>query len=553
VGGVRERLAESVAALRGVFANPGLRRVEIAFAGSAIGNFAFSLTVAVYAYRHGGATAVGLVTAVRLAVAAVIAPFAASLSDRFPRRRVMLASDVARLAAVALIAAVVSSGGSDLGVYALAVAASVAGTVFRPAEASLLPLLARSPAELTAANVTSSTFDSVGVFAGPALAAFLFAIGGATSSFLLVAATFAWSTINVARIPATREGDREAAEGGAHGEGLAALTGGFRAIVAEPRLRLVIGLYAAQCFAAGALTVLIVTTALELLGTGNAGVGLLQAACGVGAVVGAGVTLALVARKRLAGDFGLGLVLFGLPLVAIGAAPSAAVAAVALAVLGIGNTMVDITSITLLQRTAPTEVAGRVFGVLEGTLVAALALGAVVAPGLIALVHIRATLVIVGAVLPVLAVLFWQRLAAVDAGAHVPEEQLAALRTVPFLTALPLQTLEYLAGRLTPVELRAGSYLFHQDDEGDRFYLLRKGSLAIELAEGDKVEAAPAFVGEIALLRDVPRTASVRAVDDASLLALERDDFLAAVTGQARARAGAEDVVGTRLGAATVG
>lgn len=553
MGGVRERLAESAAALRGVFANPGLRRVEIAFAGSAIGNYAFSLSVAVYAYRQGGPTAVGVVTAVRLAVAAAIAPFAASLSDRYPRRRVMLASDVARLSAAALIAVVVSAGGSDLGVYALAVAASVAGTVFRPAEASLLPVLARSPSELTAANVTSSTFDSVGVFAGPALAAFLFAVGGATSAFVLVAATFAWSTLNVARVPATREGGAESAEGGAHGEGLAALTGGFRAILHEPRLRLVIGLYAAQCFAAGALTVLVVTTALELLGTGNAGVGLLQSACGVGAVIGAGVTLALVARKRLAGDFGLGLVLFGLPLVAVGAAPSTAVAAVALGVLGIGNTMVDITSITLVQRATPTEVAGRVFGVLEGTLVAAIALGAVVTPGLIALVDIRATLVIVGAVLPALAVLSWRRLASVDAGAHVPEEELAALRTVPFLAVLPLQKLEYLAARLARVELTAGSFLFHEGDEGDRFYVLESGSVAIELSGGEKVERAPAYVGEIALLRDVPRTASVRALEASTLLALEREDFLAAVTGQARAHAGAEDVVGTRLGAATVG
>jgi CRP-like cAMP-binding protein len=103
------------------------------------------------------------------------------------------------------------------------------------------------------------------------------------------------------------------------------------------------------------------------------------------------------------------------------------------------------------------------------------------------------------------------------------------------------------------VELVAGSYLISEGDEGDRFYILESGTIAIELPEGDKLEEAPAFAGEIALLRNVPRTASVRVVDDARFFALERHDFLGAVTGQARARAGAEDVVGARLRAATAG
>ncbi|HZP74337.1 MAG TPA: MFS transporter [Gaiellaceae bacterium] len=546
--GIRARLAESAAALRGVFANPGLRRVELAFAGAAIGKYAFSLSVAIYAFHHGGATAVGVVAAIRYAVSGVIAPFAATLSDRYPRRRVMLASDLGRLCCVAAIAAIVADGGPRLAVYVLAVAGSVFGTVFRPAEASLLPVLAVSPEELTAANVASSTFDSVGIFAGPALAAFLFALGGATSGFALVAVTFLWSSLNVLRIPATPE---PRVDDALPEEGFGALVGGFRAIAGEPRLRLLIGLYSAQCLAAGALTVLVVATAIDRLGLGNAGVGLLQAACGVGAVVGAGVTLSLVGRKRLAGDFALGLVAWGLPLVAVGLVVNTAVTAIALGVLGIGNTMVDITAITLIQRTAVTEVAGRVFGVLEGALVASLALGALAAPALISAAGLRTTLIVAGSFLPVLAVLSWRQLGRIDAGAHVPEAQVAALRTVPFLAVLPLQTIEYLAERVADVSLRAGEELFRRGDHGDRFYVLREGVLAVELDAGDKRLEAPAYVGEIALLHDVPRTATVRVVEDAQLTALERQDFLAAVTGQARARARADDVVGARLGAAT--
>src|SRR5581483_4148723 len=245
--------------------------------------------------------------------------------------------------------------------------------------------------------------------------------------------------------------------------------------------------------------------------------------------------LSLVGRRRLGGDFALGLVAWGLPLVVIGLVANTAVAVVALIVLGIGNTIVDITAVTLIQRTAAPEVAGRVFGVLEGMLVASLAIGAVVAPALISGIGLRATLIVVGAVLPALAVLSRRQLGRIDAGARVPEAQIAALRTVPFLSVLPMQTIEYLAERLAEVGLAPGEELFHRGDHGDRFYVVRSGAVAVELDAGDKVLEAPAYVGEIALLHDVPRTATVRAVRETALLALERHDFLAAVTGQARA------------------
>jgi MFS family permease len=209
VQGIRTRVGEAAAALRGVFANPGLRRIELAFAGSAIGDYAFFLTLGVFAYRQGGATAVGVVTAVRLAVAATVSPFTASLADRFPRRRVMLGADLGRCAAVAVAGTLAAAGSAATAVYALAVLTSVFATAFRPAEASLLPVLAATPEELVAANVTSSTFESVGIFAGPAIAAPLYAVGGAWAAFAFVAATYAWSSLNVARIPAA--GERSAA------------------------------------------------------------------------------------------------------------------------------------------------------------------------------------------------------------------------------------------------------------------------------------------------------------------------------------------------------
>jgi MFS family permease len=548
VGMLRSRFGESFAALKGVFANPDLRRVQLAYAGSSMGNFAYGVAIAVYAYQHGGATAVGVVTAVRQIIAAGIAPFAASLADRFPRERVMLFSDVGRLVTVGVTAALVTSGSPALIVYVVATFTTILGTIFRPAEAALMPLLARSPEELTAANVSSSTFDSTGVFVGPMIAAFLLALSGPAAALTFNAATFAWSAYFIARVRTPAGAAARARHGrGGWGE----LVGGFKAIAAEPRLRLLIGLYGAQCFVAGALGVFVVVIALRLLGLGTAGVGLLQAACGVGALLGAAVALSLVARARIAADFAIGLLLWGTPLLLVGAAPTAVVAALALGVVGVGNTLVDISAMTLLQRAAPPEVAGRVFGCLESVIVGSIALGAVTTPGLIALLGVRGALFAIGALLPVLSILRWRSLGAIDVGSRVAPERVAALRAVPFLTPLPLETLERLAGELIDVELPAGATLFEQGDAGDRFYVLHKGSLEIVLPDATKVEEAPSFVGEIALLRDIPRTAAVRAQTDASLWALERNDFLDAVAGHSRSRASADELAVTRLGAVT--
>ena len=549
---LRGRIAESLGALRGAFSNPDLRRVQLAYMGSSVGIYANSIAVAVYAFRHGGATAVGVFMFVRLAIAATTAPFAASLADRYRQERVMLGSDLLRVATLAASCAVVAAHAPALALYVLATLTSIFGAAFRPAEASLLPTLARSPEELTAANVSSSTIDSVGSFAGPAAGALLLALSGPAVVFAAVAITFAWSASFVARVRPGRVSaatPHEADE--AVAEEFAGLAGGLRAIRAEPRLRLLIGLYGAQCLVAGALGVLVVVTAIDVLGLGNAGVGLLEAASGVGSIVGAGVALALVGRKRLAGDFGVGIVLWGAPLVLLGLLPHMWLALLALGLVGLGNTLVDISAMTLLQRTAPAEASGRVFGVLESVIVGSLAIGSLAAPLLVHTLGARGALMATGTLLPVLALLRRGRLVAIDDGARIPEEQLAALRRVPFLAVLPLQRLEALAGGAVRVELEAGATLFERGDPGDRFYVLDEGVLEIALPEGVKDEHAPAYVGEIALLRDVPRTATVRARGPARLWALERSAFLEAVTGHARSNASADAVVVARVGVAS--
>ena len=540
---LRRQIGESLTAVRAVFSNRDIRRAQLAFGGSVIGNYAYLTAVAVFAFHHGGATAVGVFTFVRLAIAAVVAPMAATLGDRFRRELVMIGADLGRIVTVSGAAVAIFVGAPSLVVYLFATLTTVVGTAFRPAEAALLPTLARSPEELTAANLASSTFDSVGLFAGPAVGAALLVAGGPGAVFCVTVATFAWSVLLLSGIhtspPVATEGAREEHSG---------MWAGVRSIRAESRLRLLIGLYGAQCLVAGVLNVLIVATALDLLKLGNAGVGLLDAMVGVGALAGAAVVLALVGRKRLAADFGLGLVLWSAPLAVLGLLPHTAVALAVLAVVGVGNTLVDVTAVTLVQRTTPREVVGRVFGVLESMLVAALGAGALLAPALIAVIGIRGALLAVGLALPVLTALCWRQLAVVDAGAAVPEDRLAAVRQVPFLSTLPLPGIEGLATRLERVDLAAGEVLFERGDVGDRFYIVTEGTVEIDLPEGVKVEHAPAYVGEIALLHEIPRTATVRAATACVLWALERDDFLTAVLGHDRSHRAADDIASARLG-----
>jgi MFS family permease len=544
---VAAQVGESLGALRGVFANRQIRNVQLAFAGAVTATYGYSIAIAVYAYQHDGVTAVGVLGFVRLATAAAIAPLAASLADRHRRERVMLASDVARFATVGAAAIVAALAWPAMVVYALAVVATVAGTVFRPAEAALLPTIARSPDELTAANVSSSTIDSVGSFVGPALGAFLLAVQGPTVVFAVTAAAYAWSAAFIARVqaPATETASPE--DAAKSDEGGHDLLAGLRAIRHEPRLRLLIGLYGAQTMVAGALGVLVVVTALSLLGLGSAGVGLLEAASGVGSIVGAGVMLALVARRQLGRDLALGIFLWGAPLVLVGLLTNTAVAIAAWFLVGLGNTLVDIAAITLLQRAVQPSIAARVFGVLESMLVAGLALGALLAPLLVHTIGARAALMATGGLLPILALLTWGKLRTVDAGARVDPDVIAAFRSVPFLAPLPLHTLEYLGGQASPVHLENGEVLFRRGEGGDRFYLLRQGAIEIDLDQAVKREDAPAYVGEIALLRDVPRTATVRAVEACELYAVERDDFLSAVVRHSASRGIAQDVVATRI------
>ena len=540
---LRERLRDTRRSFGRVFRNPNIRRIEGAWAASVMAHWSYGIALAVFAYRDGGAAAVGLIGLVRFLPSAIASPFAAVLSDRFRRERVIVTAELTRAVLLAATTAVVVLEGPSALVYVLAAFVAVAYSAVRPAQAALLPSLAKTPQELTAANVTSSTIESLGVFGGPAIGGLLLAATSPDVVFGAAAGAFLVAALLVSRVHVETEPEpREAREGM-----LAEFAAGFVTLAHEKGLRVLVLLLVSQTLVAGALNVLLVVSALELLDLGEEGVGFLNSAVGIGGLVGAVVSAALIGR-RLTTNFLIGILLWGIPIGLIGVFPEPATALIFLALVGLGNTLVDVSAFTLLQRAVPDEVLARVFGAVQGLWVATIGIGAIVTPLLIAAVGIRGALMITGVFLPILATLFRGRLSQLDE-VPVPERELALLHGIDLFAPLPAPILESLARALIPVRLKAGEELFRQGDIGDRYYIVADGVVEI-LVDGQVVrETGPGgYFGEIALLRDIPRTATVRAKNDVELLALDRDDFIAAVTGHAASAEAADSVIAARLG-----
>ena len=552
--GLGSRAAGSAAAFAEVFRNPNLRWLELAWTASIIGHYAYLIAVSVYAYEVGGASAVGLVFLARLIPAAIAAPFAGLLGDRFPRERVLIGTNLTRIVLVGAAAIAALAEAEPIVVYVLAIAATIVNTPFRSAQAALTPTLARSPSELTAANAVASGVDSLAFFIGPALAGIFMAVASSGVVFAITAGLIVISTLFLLLIR-IEETERPRAEIEANTV-LSELFAGFRAIGANRSLSVLMALVAAQPAVAGAVQVFVVVASVELFDLGTGGVGLLNSAIGIGAFLGAIAALSLTGVRRLSPAFMAGIATWGFPLMLLGIWPEAALAVVLFAVIGFGNSIAMVAGMTLVQRTVADEVMARVFGIIQMLVMVSMGIGAALAPALISAFGIEGALIAAGAFLPVLVALLGRPVARIDATAKAPSaDELRILTGVPIFTPLPGASLEQLAARLVPLRVEAGSVIVREGDEGDRFYIVADGELEVwqdhvtigGLAAGD-------YFGEIALLRDTSRTATVIATTDAVLYALDREDFLAAVTGHAQSAEAAETVMSARLaGSAATG
>jgi MFS family permease len=544
---VGRRLAEGGAALASNLRRPDLRRAQLAFGSAYAAEWSFTVALGVVAFRDGGATAVGIVALIRMLPSALVAPFATAVADRVRRDRVLIWIGVMRAAAVAAAAVVMAMDLSAVFVYLLAVIATIPFTAFRPAHSALLPALCETPKELTAANASRGLLDSTSTLIGPLLAALLLDVSGPEAVFALTAGLSLWSAFLVSLIdyePAPRQAPpapiRVAAD----------TAEGLRAIAAQRDVTMLFGLGAVQAVTRGALNVFTVVVAIELLETGEPGVGVLTAAIGVGAVMGSLGASVLVGSRRLAAYTGLGIALWGMPLAMIGAFPSELIALAMLAIVGAGNALVDLGYFTLFPRLMPDEVLARVFGALESLVALAVGLGSILTPLLIYLFGIRGALVAIGLMTPVAVALAWSRLVRVDEGLGTQADIIDRLRRVTMLRPLPVSTIEHLARNVREESFDPDGTVIEQGQVGDSFYVIVSGEVEVKengrllgvLSDGD-------CFGEIALLRDVPRTRTVRARTPLTLYALDRRHFVPIVSGYSESAAEAETVVETRLAA----
>jgi MFS family permease len=404
--------SQALAALLQTARRPNLRRAELSFGAAWTAEWAVTVALGILALRDGGATAVGLVAMARMVPGALLAPLASAVIDTCRRERVLTTVCLIRAAALAGAAIAVSQPASPVPAYVLVALATLAFTLFRPAHTALLPSLCTTPGQLSATMVVRGLLDSLSALAGPLLAALLIGTVDVSGVFALGAAITLWSTWLIARV------DYEAPPRIAHvapaSRGREALAG-LALMGRERDLRRVSALFCLQTFTRGCFTVFSVVIAIELLGTREAGVGVLTAALGAGAVLGS-----LAAAALLVGDApfarwsGVAVALWGLPFAILAAVSGQWLAVALIAVVGVANAVLDVAGYTLLQLIVPDAVMGRFLTGLESLFTLSVAAGAIAAPVLIAAFGERGALLVAGLIAPTGALLAWSTLHRLD-------------------------------------------------------------------------------------------------------------------------------------------
>ena len=546
----RAALTETWKSLRAVFADPSLRRIQLALAASLVGDWAYSTAVTVWAYREGGAQLVGAWAGVRLALIAVGTPLGSAVVDRIPRKTVLVVSTVVRAGLVAAAVAALVLEAPAWVVLVLATLAPLVGCVFRPAQLAWLPSLTSHPGQLTAANGASSTIDSLAFLIGPAIGGLVVATTSVETMFVVTAVMFLLAAVLVMRInpevsdiPDGYTDSPETPAGVWRG-----IVSGYSTIWQDRDLVMVMVLICVQMVVSGAMVVLGVVFAVDILGTGPAGVGLIDSVLGIGAVVGGFVAIARSARNTIALDLVAGTLLWSLPLLFVIISPSPATVFAMVAVMGFGLPLVDVNYATLTMRLTPDARLGRVFGAFEGTCIGTMALGSAVTPFLLEELGVRGLLALLAAVVGIPALACIPRARRLDATLRPPAGT-DLLAGIAMFAPLAPASLEFLARRLVTASAPAGTAIVREGEPSDRFYVIVGGR--VEVTQGDRrlrIEGPGEFFGEIGLLRDVPRTATVTALDDVETLSLTREDFLGAVHGTDASMAAAYDIVTSRLG-----
>jgi len=536
------RAAQTVAA---VIRNDALRRAETAFALFTAAELGSWVAILVYAYRQGGATEAGIAAAVQLVPAALVAPVLGAAVDRLGGVRGLMWGYVLQCVTMAATAVVLAADVAPWATYVVAATAASAVTATRPAHALVTPALARSPLELGAANVVSGWITAAMALAAPALVGLLLIVAPPSAAFAAAAVATGCAAVLAATLPRTAD---VPAQDETVWAGVAQLAAGVKVVVGNRPVRLLVGLIGAVSMLVGAADVLAVTLALGVLHLGTGAAGYLTAAFGGGGIAGASVTLTLIGRRRIAPHLLVAALAGGLSFVLLAIDPTLGLSLLLFTTAGAARIVFEVAAQTLLQRIAPTHVLSSVFASAEGLTMAGLALGSLVVPLLVAFGGVRIALVGVGALLPLLVLVRLRALLTLDSQATVPVVEISLLRALPMFAVLPPLELEGVARSLIEVEAPAGTRIVVEGEEGDRFYAVADGTVEVVTSGRTlrRLGRAEGF-GEIALLHDIPRTATVTALTDVHLYALERNDFLLALTRHASAQELAREIVAARL------
>ena len=519
-----------------------MRRVLAALAGFTVAEMANFVAILIYAYEAGGPSALGLVAFIQLAPAALFAPIGATLGDRFRREVMLIVSYAVFAASSASVAVALFADWPIWVIYMLAAVNATVLTLVRPLHESLLPALAQSTEQLTAGYVAGGTIENLGLIAGPLVAGLTAASWGPGAVFIITTIMLGLSTVSVGRVRARTNADPGTGRYAIRMtlEGLATLR--------DQRPRVLILLLTSVIFLVGVLDVAIIVLAFEVFGSDDAGAAWLNAAIGFGAAGGSILAVILIGRKHLGPAMRRGLLVTAVSVALIPIVSAQAAAFAALAAVGVGMTFVDVSGRIMLQRVIPLGALSRAFGVVEGSSMAAEALGSAAGAALIGWLGVGWALVVAGLLVVLVLVVNRSALRQADVGVVVPVEHLHLLRSTPIFAALGPAELERLARTVNQESIGAGSPVVVQGQLGEHFYLIERGTARV-VRDGLDVAALGIgdFFGEIALLRDIPRTATVEAVSELDLLVLERAPFFDALRSSACQIDAAEAVTKSRL------
>jgi MFS family permease len=534
VGAFTRPIRSLIGSLREAMSNEGIRRLEASWALGIAADTGLLVVLIVVIFLRDGVVAAGVLGAARMVPAVLSGMLAGASVERFRGDRVLLAVGLTRAIAAGLCAVVIATGGSTLLLFALAAVVAAAGALVRPTQATLMPAIARSPSELVAANMAWSTGEGLGGMVGPFVAGVLVAAGRPEAAALTAALVFLASALSVARL--RFEQARDATGGAGAAAGGIRLLDGLRAWRRRPVVGwTMLGVFT-QVMTRALLSPLIVVAAIELLSMGEAGVGLLNAALGLGGLVGAVFAVSLTRTDRLIRTQATALSYWGAPIAVVGLLPSPALALAAMVVIGVANAVFDVALFTIMQRGTANEERAPVFSVFEGLVGLGTVTGSVLAPVLLAAFGIRGALAVTGAVLPIVALIIYARIGRADRVSVVDEPTLQLLREVNAFAELPLTAFERLAGGLEPLSFAPGATIMREGEPGDRFVVIASGEVEVTAA-GETIQrlGRGAGLGEISLLRRSPRTATVTALTPVQAYAIPGSCFVAAVSGPAAA------------------